>query len=98
MESGEYRVFGPPGTGKTHYLSRQIAKAAKTVLPQKIAVVSFTNAAAEEIASRVSAGKTSEGVDDTYLADASVGTLHSFCYHAVEAADIADSPKTSFER
>jgi len=24
----EYRVFGPPGTGKTTYLSRQIEKAA----------------------------------------------------------------------
>ena len=69
MESGEYRVFGPPGTGKTHYLTRQIARAVETTLPRKIAVVSFTKAAAEEIASRVDAGET--GVR--------VGTLHSFC-------------------
>ena len=92
MESGEYRVFGPPGTGKTHYLARQIARAVETTLPEKIAVVSFTKAAAEEIASRVDVGKTGgeTGVK--------VGTLHSFCYHALQAGEIADTPKTSFER
>ena len=82
MEHGEYRVFGPPGTGKTHYLARQVAKAVQTTSPQKIVVVSFTKAAAEEIASRVKGGS---GVR--------VGTLHSFCYKAVEAGNIADSPK-----
>ena len=82
MEHGEYRVFGPPGTGKTHYLARQVARAVPTTSPQKIVVVSFTKAAAEEIASRV------EGESGVR-----VGTLHSFCYKAVEAGDIANSPK-----
>ena len=54
----------------------------KTTSPQKIVVVSFTKAAAEEIASRV------EGESGVR-----VGTLHSFCYKAVEAGDIADTPK-----
>ena len=81
-ESGEYRVFGPPGTGKTHYLTRQIAKAAESVPPQRIAVVSFTRTAAEEIASRV---EDNDRVD--------VGTLHSFCYQALGAKEIADTPK-----
>lgn len=86
MESGEYRVFGPPGTGKTHYLTRQIARAVETTLPQKIVVVSFTKSAAEEIASRVpSSNGSNEGVR--------VGTLHSFCYNALNAGDIADTPK-----
>ena len=49
MEHGEYRVFGPPGTGKTHYLARQVARAVQTLPAEKIAVVSFTKAAAEEI-------------------------------------------------
>ena len=87
MESGEYRVFGPPGTGKTHYLTKQIARAVKTTLPEKIVVVSFTKSAAQEIASRVPAR---DGVR--------VGTLHSFCYHALLAGEIADTPKMSFER
>jgi len=92
MESGEYRVFGPPETGKTHYLTRQIARAVETTLPQKVAVVSFTKAAAEEIASRVDVGKTG---GETGVR---VGTLYSFCYHALEAGEIADTPKTAFER
>ena len=82
MESGEYRVFGPPGTGKTHYLTRQIARAVETTLPEKIVVVSFTKSAAQEIASRV---KGSGGVQG--------GTLHSFCYHALLAGEIADTPQ-----
>ena len=82
MEHGEYRVFGPPGTGKTHYLARQVARAVQTLPAEKIVVVSFTKAAAEEIASRV------EGENGV-----KVGTLHSFCYNALLAGDIADSPK-----
>ena len=91
MESGEYRVFGPPGTGKTHYLTRQIARAVETTLPQKIAVVSFTKAAAEEIASRVDVCNPGRSPDDK--TGVRVGTLHSFCYHALEAGEIADTPK-----
>lgn len=89
MESGEYRVFGPPGTGKTHYLARQIAKAVKTTLPEKIVVISFTKAAAEEIASRVPANDVALESNS----EVRVGTLHSFCYHALQAGEIADTPK-----
>jgi superfamily I DNA/RNA helicase len=96
MESGEYRVFGPPGTGKTHYRTRQIARAVETTLPRKIAVVSFTKAAAEEIASRVDV--CNPGCNPDGETGVKVGTLHSFCYHALEAGEIADTPKTAFER
>ena len=79
-EQVEYRVFGPPGTGKTTYLSRQIKRAAETT--DQIMVASFTRAAAIEIAGR---GLT--------LPKWRVGTLHSFCFRVLGRPEIAETPK-----
>lgn len=49
----EYHVLGPPGTGKTTYLSKQIESAQRKHGDQGVVVVSFTRAAAAEIAGRV---------------------------------------------
>lgn len=70
-------VVGPPGTGKTTYVSRQIAEdvgRGKAVL-----VASLTKAAARELAGR-----------ELPIDPKRVGTLHSHAYHAVGADEIAE--------
>jgi DNA helicase-2/ATP-dependent DNA helicase PcrA len=49
----EFHILGPPGTGKTTYLSKQIRSAADKHGDPAVLVVSFTRAAAAEIAGRV---------------------------------------------
>jgi DNA helicase-2/ATP-dependent DNA helicase PcrA len=69
----EFRIFGPPGTGKTTRLAtRSIPEAVKRYGPEGILVASFTRAAAKEIASR-----------DIRLPENNVGTLHSLCYRSL---------------
>ena len=84
--TNEYRVFGPPGTGKTTYLARQIKRARQTYGGENVFVTSFTRAAAIEIASR----------DGVGLPRASVGTLHAHCYRALECHDIAENHFAEF--
>ena len=79
---GEFRVFGPPGTGKTYYLTKQVDRALGKYTPSELVIVSFTRAAAHEIASRTSA----PGMEKQ------VGTLHSFCYHALGQPELAETP------
>jgi len=78
---GEFRVFGPPGTGKTHYLSNSITRASDKYTPDDLLVVSFTRSAAHEIASRTEI----PGMDKR------VGTLHSFCYRALGQPELAET-------
>ena len=61
-------ILGPPGTGKTHYLSNNIVPS----LDGKVCVLSFTKAGAKEIADRLD-GKGNF-----------VGTIHSFCFKELE--------------
>lgn len=83
--SREWRVFGPPGTGKTTYAAQQIANAARKYGPDRVLVSSFTRAAAAEIASR-----------DLELSRHSVGTLHSICWHALDRPVIAETKIDEF--
>lgn len=78
-KKGENRVFGPPGTGKTSYLARQIKRAVEKYGPEGVIVASFTRTAAAEIAGR-----------QLPLGRAQVGTLHSHCYRALGCPDIAE--------
>lgn len=69
----EFRIFGPPGTGKTTRLAtRDIPRAVERFGHDGVMVTSFTRAAAREIASR--------GIE---VNPENVGTLHALCYHAL---------------
>lgn len=75
-----YQVIGPPGTGKTTYLKRQVERAAAQLGPSEVMVCSLTRAAAAEI----------KGRDLPIPADR-VGTLHSFAYRSIGNPTIAET-------
>jgi superfamily I DNA/RNA helicase len=77
--TGEYRIFGPPGTGKTTNITRQIRRAVERFGKDSVLVTSFSRAAAAELA----------GQDLPVSADR-VGTLHSHCWHALGRPEIAE--------
>lgn len=68
MSNHPYVVHGPPGTGKTHFLTLQAARAAEKYGSDRVQIVSLTRTAAAEIRTRV------EGVPEH-----NCGTLHSRC-------------------
>ncbi|MBI4479391.1 MAG: ATP-dependent helicase [Acidobacteria bacterium] len=78
--TSEYRIFGPPGTGKTTNLTRQIRRAVERFGADSVLVTSFSRAAAAELAGR-----------DLPISPDRIGTLHSHCYHALGAPEIAET-------
>lgn len=78
-ETQEYRIFGPPGTGKTTNLSRQITRAAKKCGSDSVMVTSFSKTAAAELVGR-----------NLPVPKSMVGTLHSHCYCALGGPEIAE--------
>ena len=46
----EFRIFGPPGTGKTTNVSRQIRRAVERFGRESVLVTSFSRTAAAELA------------------------------------------------
>jgi superfamily I DNA/RNA helicase len=65
-------VFGPPGTGKTRYLTTKVREIVSAYGPDSLVVCSFTVTGAKEIASR--------GLG---LPDRAVGTLHSLANRSI---------------
>ena len=76
-ELKEYRVFGPPGTGKTTYVAGQVDKAARALGSDALMVASFTRTAASELSSR-----------KMPLGRSQIGTLHSFAYRALDRPEL----------
>jgi DNA helicase II / ATP-dependent DNA helicase PcrA len=80
----EYRVSGPPGTGKTTWLGEQVRRALASgkYSPGEIYVVSFTRAAAQEVAGR-----------HLPIPKANIGTIHALCYRSIGSPRIAEKDK-----
>ena len=77
----EYRLHGPPGTGKTRALSQSwVPKAAEKFGGRNVVICSLTKTAAKEIASR-----------DLPIPQDNVGTLHALCYRALGRPPIAEA-------
>lgn len=79
-ERREYRIFGPPGTGKTSYLSKQIHEAVRRYGPENVIAASFTKAAAAELVRR-----------QLPILPENVGTLHALCYRELGRPPIAET-------
>lgn len=86
-ETAEYRIFGPPGTGKTTNLSRQIRRAVDRFGPDSVLVTSFTRAAAAELAGR-----------DLPISPHRIGTLHSHCWRALDGPAVAETQVDEWNR
>ena len=76
----EYRLHGPPGTGKTRALADiWVPRAADKFGANNVVICSLTKTAAAEIASR-----------DLPIPRENVGTLHALCYRALGRPTIAE--------
>ncbi len=78
----EYQFFGPPGTGKTTTLSRQITNAASKYGTDTLLVSSFTRAAAAELVSRNLPIKRTQ-----------VATLHAHAYRSIGRPELCETRK-----
>lgn len=77
--TAEFRVAGPPGTGKTTWLAKQVSRACTMHSPEAVYVISFTRAAAHELASR-----------DLPVPRKNIGTIHAMAYRAIGSPRIAE--------
>jgi superfamily I DNA/RNA helicase len=78
----EFRVTGPPGCGKTHFITRQCERAASIYGGSKVVVSSLTRAAASVAA----------GAVKNVIPRENIGTLHALAYRAVGAgAKVAEA-------
>lgn len=79
----EFRIWGPPGTGKTTTLKRRIEKAIQEegIEAESIVCTSFSRAAARELSGRIE------------LPDENIGTLHSFAFRqlGLKKDEVAES-------
>jgi len=85
--TSEYRIFGPPGTGKTTSLQRQVQRAVERFGPDSVLVTSFSRAAAAELAGR-----------DLPVSPDRIGTLHSHCWHVLGGPEIAEANVDEWNR
>lgn len=73
-----FNVFGPPGSGKTRFLTALVVEACRRVGPAKVAAITYTRAAAEELRRRVALSLDIPVDDDILRRELPwVGTFHS---------------------
>ena len=87
--AAEYRVFGPPGTGKTTWVIRQLKNALRSHSPNEIYVCSFTRTAAVEIVNRVAAEM--DHLPGEAIPAANIGTIHALCYRLLGKPSITEA-------
>ncbi len=87
MDSGatESRVFGPPGCGKTHWISNKVREMADQVGGDQVSVCSMTRAAVREIVGR-----------DIPIPEDNMTTLHARCKRAIGAGAPAETRVAEF--
>ena len=85
--TNEYRIFGPPGTGKTRSATRHIHRAVDRFGSDSVMAMSFTRAAAIELTGR-----------DVPIDLNRIGTLHSACFHALGRPPIAEAHVDDWNR
>ena len=85
MKTNEMWILGPPGTGKTTFLSRQIAQLVDKYGSDALTVCSFSKAAATELLGR-----------ELPVQDSHVGTIHALCYRALGRPVIAETKVTEW--
>jgi DNA helicase-2/ATP-dependent DNA helicase PcrA len=85
--TSEFRVFGPPGSGKTTRVAHEVRKAVEKNGPAGVLITSFSRAAAAELADR-----------DLPISPDRIGTLHSHCFHALGGPKIAEAHLTEWNR
>lgn len=78
----EYRAIGPPGCGKTTWLSKQVRNAVEKHGPNSVLLASLTRAAAAELAGR-----------DMPISDEAIGTLHAHAFRALDRPELAQDKK-----
>ena len=87
------KITGPPGTGKTTELKRLIDRACDKYFPNRIGVISFTNAAIEEIRTRIA-----DTTQESRSVIKNVRTLHSHCYKLLGRPVIAETKINEFNK
>lgn len=80
----EYRIWGPPGTGKTTRISEMASRAISAYGEELVSICSLTNAAVSEIASR--------GIPSDCIS-----TLHAKCKRSLQASPPAESKFAQFK-
>ncbi|ANB12772.1 DNA helicase SRS2 [Sugiyamaella lignohabitans] len=74
--SGQYQILAGPGTGKTKTLTSRVAYLMNTVPAKDILVMTFTNAAAREMRSRIKQLIP----NNNEVSKLNVGTFHGECF------------------